>query len=134
MIPTKMPHSIIPSNTITMHMPRPNTKVATRPYKVFNTIFALGNLIFTPDCLQCTSKVTNNTTAPTAVKTTLEGVRGIVVSELTADAMAKEIQRLVMQGDMKLSISEMEGIVNQYSCDEMAKKYCDVYQTLLKRK
>ena len=72
--------------------------------------------------------------ASTAVTTTLEGVRGIVVSELTADAMAKEIQRLVTQGDMKLSISEMEEIVNQYSCDEMAKKYCDVYQTLLKRK
>lgn len=72
--------------------------------------------------------------ASTAIKATLEGVRGVAVSELTADAMAKEIQRLVMQGDIKLSVSEMEGIVNQYSCDEMAKKYCDVYQTLLKRK
>ena len=69
----------------------------------------------------------------TAVKSTLEGVRGIAVEELTAEAMTSEIQRAMLQGDIKLTSDEIQCVTNRYSSNTMAKKYCDIYQTVLKK-
>jgi glycosyltransferase involved in cell wall biosynthesis len=69
--------------------------------------------------------------AATAVKSTLEGVQGIAVSELNAAAMAKEIQKIAMRRNMKLSSDEIQQAVNRYSCEVMAKKYCDIYRSVL---
>lgn len=71
--------------------------------------------------------------AATAVKSTLEGVQGIAVSELSAAAMAKEIQKIAMRGNMKLCPDEIQQAVNRYSCEVMANKYCNVYWSVLEK-
>ncbi len=71
--------------------------------------------------------------ASTAVKSTLEGVYGIAVGELTAEAMAKEIQKLSLRKNMKLRSDEIQQVVNRYSCTVMAEKYFKIYESVLKK-
>ena len=71
--------------------------------------------------------------AATAVKSTLEGVQGIAIGELNAQAMAKEIEKISKSGEIKLSPEEVQQAVSRYSSEMMAKKYSDVYQSVIEK-
>ena len=71
--------------------------------------------------------------AATAVKSTLEGVKGIAISEFTAEAMAREIQSLSAWGNLKLHSNEIQSAIDRYSSEAMAKKYCDIYQSVFEK-
>ena len=71
--------------------------------------------------------------AATAVKSTLAGVHGITVDEWTADAMATAIKKTAKSGNLKLSEEEQKSAVDRYSCIVMAKKYCDIYRSVLEK-
>lgn len=71
--------------------------------------------------------------AATAVKSTLAGVHGVAVDELNAEAMAREIVKVVEHGNVKLDPVEVQSAVDRYSCSEMAKKYCDIYGSVLEK-
>ncbi len=64
-----------------------------------------------------------------AITSTLEGVDGVIIKELTSNAMAEGIKAIVTNGNMKLSPEEVKKISDRYSSKTMAKKYCDIYSS-----
>ena len=70
--------------------------------------------------------------ASTAITGTLLGVKGIAVSEYTPEALAKAIKETSDLNKCKLSVDEINEIIDRYSSETMADKYLYLYKDILR--
>ncbi len=71
--------------------------------------------------------------ASTAIAGTLSGVKGIAVSEYTPEALAKAVKESTALNKGKLSIDEINDVVDRYSSRTMAEKYLELYEEILQK-
>ncbi len=69
--------------------------------------------------------------ASSAISNTLKGLGGILIEEMSSEAMVCGIREFINQKNIKLTSDEIKRVIRQYSSSDMAKEYCNIYKSFI---